>query len=124
MMGMQISGTSTSGPPTSAITARYRSMKGRSPSTVSVPVAKNSRTASKSRTVLASTPPDAGRSAARMRRHWAKTLADRATSRRRAAVSSRLLRNRRMTNSKPVSSSTAVVSTARLLSALCGTTRS
>ncbi len=105
-IGMQTSGTSASLPPTSAMTIMYSSMKGRSPSTVSVLVAKNSRTDSKSRTVLASTPPEAGRSAARMRRHCAKTLEDSATSMRRAAVSSRLLRSRRITNSKPVSKMT------------------
>ena len=99
-------------------------MNGRSPSTVSVLVAKNSRTDSKSRTVLASTPPDAGRLAARMRRHCANTWADKATSIRRAATSSKWLRNSRITSSKPSSSAAAVVSTPRLPIALLGTTRS
>ena len=99
-------------------------MNGRSPTSVIELVAKNSRTDSKSRTVLASTPPEAGRSAARMRRHWAKTWADNATSIRRAAASSKWLRNSRITNSKPSSSSAAELSTQRLLMALFGITRS
>ena len=123
-MGMAASGTRASQPPTSAMTARYSSMKGRSPSTVRVLVAKNSRTASKSRTVLASTPPEAGRDAARMRRHWANTWADRATSMRRAAASSRWLRSSRITSSKPMIITAATVSTPRLPIALLGITRS
>ena len=64
-------------------------MKGTSPSTVRVDEVTNSRTDSKSRTMLASTPPEAGREAARRRRAWANTWDDMATSALRAAASSR-----------------------------------
>ena len=122
--GMATSGTRASQLPTNTITARYSSTNGRSPNTVSELDAKNSRTDSKSRTVLASTPPDAGRLLARMRRHCAKTRADSATSMRRAADSSRLLRSRRITNSNANTRPAADVSTPRLPRAPLGTTLS
>ena len=123
-MGMATSGTSTSQPPTRAITSKNSSRNGRSPSVVRVVEAKNSRTDSKSRTVLARVPPDAGRLAARRRRHWAKMFDDSATSMRRDAVSTSSPRSRRMASSKPVSTTTAMVSTHRLDVALFGITRS
>ena len=99
-------------------------MNGRSPSTVSVAVAKKSRTASKSRTGWRARRPRPAASAARMRRHCAKTRADSAMSMRRAALSSRWLRSSRIAELEAGMITAAVVSTARLFSALFGITRS
>ena len=70
------------------------------------------------------TPPEAGRLDERIFKHCANTRADSATSMRRAAASSRLLRSRRITNSKASTMPAAVVSTPRLPSAAFGITRS